>query len=1016
MSRRRFANCRGTLARRRDLRPPGRRLRLEPLEPRRLLADGFPPAIGSIQNVILLIGDGMGFEHVNAARMFLGGEIVFDEAPYQAEMTTYAANVSVTDSGASGTAMSTGHKVNNGVIALALPGDGAELTTSLELYRDLGKATGLVTTTFMTHATPATFGAHAPSRSLYGEIGHDYFTQTRPDVLFGGALIVNEAQATAAGYTVVTDREQLLALDAETELPVAGQFGGYHLPYEFDGLGTLPHLSEMTTAALDLLDDDPEGFFLMVEGGRVDHAAHANDIARNVHETVELANTVETVLDWAAGRDDTLIIVTADHECGGMTIVADNGPGEIPDVTWSTVGHTGANVPVYAWGVNAELVEGTLDNTGIFTLTTQPGVRPLPPLDFVALSDLDPSAGDLWFRGNTPHPGQLIVESDVADDADDVTLTLYDAQLKEVTSATMPAGTGRVEWPVGGPRKTYYFQLAGSSTDVDLRLINMIERSQDGSLLTVHGTYQDDHFELLPGQTEVVVNGLTFEVGEATEVRLAGSGGFDTAELAGSPGNDFATLRPTYGTLTSPDLKIRLDAIAVATVNDSGGFDSAQLYDWWSSETFLATPTYASLYGVSFRNAVLGFDEVFAYSSGGSDVVKLFDSPGNDTFYATPTEAALYGESYYLRARDFPQVHSYADAGGRDVAKLFDSAGTDVFEADPTQGALYGTGFYNRAKGFDQVHAYGSGGFDLARLDDSPGDDLFAANPSQAALSGESFYNRAKHFDQVHAHATAGGEDRAELRDSPGRDRYVATPTYAALYGDGFDNQASHFARVEAYADAGGLDVAKLFDSPGDDDFVSTPTSGLLYGDAFRNYAHRFDQVHAYATAGGTDLAKMFDSPGDDVYDADSLQGAFYGADFYTRAKHFEQVHAYSEGGRDVARLYDTPGDDTLESDPTQSVLFGTGYYHRAKDFAEVYATADSGGFDSAYFDDSGLLDLLEAEDDWARMSNSVLDFLFATSAFDFVKATASNDGDTAQVGPLADGFELQLSGPWNGA
>ena len=92
------------------------------------------------------------------------------------------------------------------------------------------------------------------------------------------------------------------------------------LPYEVDGLGDLPHLSEMTETALDMLEDDLDGFFLMIEGGRIDHACHAHHLERSIFETIEFSNTVQAVIDWAAGRNDTLILVTADHETGGLAV------------------------------------------------------------------------------------------------------------------------------------------------------------------------------------------------------------------------------------------------------------------------------------------------------------------------------------------------------------------------------------------------------------------------------------------------------------------------------------------------------------------------------------------------------------------------------------------------------------------------------------------------------------------------------------------------------------------------
>jgi alkaline phosphatase len=366
------------------------------------LAAGAPP-----KNVIILIGDGMGFEHVRAAGMYKNGEagtLVMESLPHQGQVTTYSASPSVTDSAAAATAMATGFKVNNGVVSVADPGDGSELETLLEYFKALGKSTGLVTTTYVTHATPACFGAHESSRYNYSAIADDYLDQTRPDVIFGGGangMSVSDAQN--AGYTVATDAEEMLALNTETADMVSGQFGSGALPYELDGLGDLPHLSEMTEIALQILDNDPDGFFLMVEGGLIDWAAHANDLPRMVWETMEFDNAVLEVLDWAAGRTDTLIIVTADHETGGLSVDDNNGAGSYPDVTWSTTNHTGVNVPVYALGPNAELIPGVMDNTEFFAITT--ACR----WEYDEDGDGDVDGWDLW---------KLIDDFDPADAAD----------------------------------------------------------------------------------------------------------------------------------------------------------------------------------------------------------------------------------------------------------------------------------------------------------------------------------------------------------------------------------------------------------------------------------------------------------------------------------------------------------------------------------------------------------------------------------------------------------------------
>jgi alkaline phosphatase len=271
----------------------------------------------------------MGFEQIRAAGIYangVDGTLSFEAFPHQAELTTYSASSSITDSAAAMTAIATGFKVNNGVISIAYPGDGSELETLLEYFRDIGKSTGLVTTTYITHATPACFGAHEANRASLLEIATDYLNQTRPNVLFGGGDNgISISSAEHAGYTVVTDRAEMQSLDPDNITMVSGQFGNTHLPYEYDGLGSLPHLSEMTLKALEILGNNPDGFFLMVEGGRIDHAGHANDTVRNVIETVEFSNAVEVAVDWAQEHLDTLIIVTADHETGGLTVLQNNG-------------------------------------------------------------------------------------------------------------------------------------------------------------------------------------------------------------------------------------------------------------------------------------------------------------------------------------------------------------------------------------------------------------------------------------------------------------------------------------------------------------------------------------------------------------------------------------------------------------------------------------------------------------------------------------------------------------------
>jgi alkaline phosphatase len=337
----------------------------------------FLPCISQAEpkNLIFCIGDGMGPQQVKAAGVYLYGEpnkLSFESLPYSGVLTTRSADNAITDSAAAGTALATGTKVNNGVISTRIPGDGKELQTLLEFYKAGGRSTGLITTSYLTDATPSAFGAHESSRNNTSQIANDFLLQTQVNVLMGGGGNGMTAQAFRdAGYTVVTDAVGLLAVDTENTYWLSGQFGSGQMRYEADGIGDQPHLSEMALIALNILQKDPNGFFLMVEGGNIDHAGHSSLLRTNIFETIEFSDTVQLVLEWAAERDDTLVLVTADHETGGLNVVTNNGAGILPTVTWSGGGqHTAANVPVFAVGVNSEAIDGIMDNTDMFGFCT----------------------------------------------------------------------------------------------------------------------------------------------------------------------------------------------------------------------------------------------------------------------------------------------------------------------------------------------------------------------------------------------------------------------------------------------------------------------------------------------------------------------------------------------------------------------------------------------------------------------------------------------------------------------
>lgn len=359
---------------------------------------GIAPAQQPSQpkNVILLIGDGMGVGQIEAAGIFAHGKtgsLFMESLPFSAQVVTCPAySVSpgasatqpapVTDSAAAATALATGQKVSNSVLSLAIPGDGKPLTSVLEQFAAKGKSTGLVTSSYLLDATPAAFAAHVKERTMAQEIAAD-FLRLRPNVLLGGGHkdALKADKAAEAGFLVAKDREELAALEAPADGHVLGLFGVGPMCFEYDyqtkarrDYDRYPHLDEMALWALAQLSKNPKGFFVMIESGCIDKACHSSMLPQAIGETLEFDKTIKLVVDWAAGRDDTLIIVVADHETGGLKVLGNNGQGELPEVAWGrpekNQDHSGANVRAFAKGPGSQAVEGTLDNTDIFRIMT----------------------------------------------------------------------------------------------------------------------------------------------------------------------------------------------------------------------------------------------------------------------------------------------------------------------------------------------------------------------------------------------------------------------------------------------------------------------------------------------------------------------------------------------------------------------------------------------------------------------------------------------------------------------
>lgn len=325
------------------------------------------PTAKSPKNIILMIGDGMGLSQVSAAMTVKKDEMNMTRCDHTGLVKTSSLNKLITDSGAAGTAMATGRKTNNGHISVDTLGN--PYKTILEIAEEHGKATGLVASCGITHATPASFIAHNTNRGKYEEIAYD-FLHTDFDVIIGGGK--NHFAARKDGLNLLDSLREREYQVVENLIDMKGVTGGKlvalvyeaHPPKKLEGRGDF--LENASIKALDLLDQHEEGFFLMIEGSQIDWGGHDNDTKYVLTETVDFDNAVGKALDFADKDGETLVIVTADHETGGFSVVAGNNEEGITAGNFGSGGHTATMVPIFAYGPGAEDFTGVYDNTDIF--------------------------------------------------------------------------------------------------------------------------------------------------------------------------------------------------------------------------------------------------------------------------------------------------------------------------------------------------------------------------------------------------------------------------------------------------------------------------------------------------------------------------------------------------------------------------------------------------------------------------------------------------------------------------
>lgn len=336
------------------------------------------------QNVILMIPDGFGPASLTMARDYRQ-QVTGDKSKGLAldeylvgTARTYSTDSWVTDSAAGATAYACGIKTYNG--AIAVDPQGKPCATLFEAAKEKGITTGVVVTTRITHATPAAFSSHVPRRANEDDIAAQQIEQGMKVIFGGGGMYFTPKEAggkrtdgrnlltesKAKGYTVVQD---LASFRAATKAPLMAVFAPDHMNFEIDrDPNVQPSLAEMTKKALELVKNSPKGFLIMVEGSRIDHAAHANDLGGHVHDILAYDDAVRVALDFAKADGNTLVISVADHETGGLTVGRDGVYNWKPENLMKVKASFEVLIPALQ-AANADMKEILKDKAGIDDLT-----------------------------------------------------------------------------------------------------------------------------------------------------------------------------------------------------------------------------------------------------------------------------------------------------------------------------------------------------------------------------------------------------------------------------------------------------------------------------------------------------------------------------------------------------------------------------------------------------------------------------------------------------------------------
>ena len=315
------------------------------------------------KNVIYMIGDGMALPQVYAAMLASNEEMTFSQFPYIGVVDTHSASNDITDSAAGGTALASDHKTKNSMVGMNP--DTIPVVTVLEALAEQGKETGIVVTSYVTHATPATFYAKVPKRSQYEDIAVQMAENPYLNLIIGGGMKHFNHRKDSIDLVARMENElgwkvydTLVDIDTTCK-KYAVMAHKSHMPHAAERGDFLPRAVK---TALKTLNDAENGFFLMVEGSQIDFACHANDSTWMMDEMMDFDYAVKVALDFAKKDGNTLVVVTADHETGGLTLPDPKGKYTNVTFNYSTSSHTCLPVMVYAYGPGAEQFTGWMQN------------------------------------------------------------------------------------------------------------------------------------------------------------------------------------------------------------------------------------------------------------------------------------------------------------------------------------------------------------------------------------------------------------------------------------------------------------------------------------------------------------------------------------------------------------------------------------------------------------------------------------------------------------------------------